>query len=346
MKATINLGVVGLGFMGSRWVRALAEQSGVRVDVVSDVLEDRGHEFADRYQADYVSDPLEAVARPGLDGVVICTPENAHEECALAAIDADKTVLIEKPLAHSVGAAERIRDRARTRDANVLVGHILRFEPRYAVVAQAIRAGEIGEVQAIRGERIGVRSDQEVLRGRTTIPLYYGVHEFDLVRWYGGDVERVFAERSRGVLQTGGYDVEDLYSAVFRCGDGVHGTSMVGWSLPDRVPGFGIGGITVIGADGTLRVVQGETGFLEVDGCGVTQADVHFAPDVHGRLWGALAIEASHFVECVRGIREPMCTATDGAEAVRASLAMEQSALSGTPVSLVDSMSSSERPVV
>jgi predicted dehydrogenase len=331
----VPLAVVGLGFMGSRWARALAEHAGADVRVVCDVREELGRETAAALGARFVADPLEAASDREVGGVAVCTPEHLHVEPALAAIDAGKAVMVEKPLAHSVEDAGRIRDRARERGVPVLAGHILRFEPRYAAARRAIEAGDLGEVQAVRHERIGLVADQEVLRGRTTIPLYYGVHEFDLARWYAGEVERIHAERSDGVLRARGYELEDLYSAVLRFASGAHGTAMLGWSLPARTPGYGIGGVTIIGELGIARVAQGETGLLIVDESGPRYADVYYAPEVHGRLRGALAIEADHFVAVARGEIEPLCTAADGTEAVRISLAMEASAARGEPVELV-----------
>jgi predicted dehydrogenase len=192
-------------------------------------------------------------------------------------------------------------------------------------------------VQAVRHERIGVVGDQDVLQGRTTIPLYYGVHELDLARWYGGEVERIAAERSDGVLRTHGYDVDDLYSAVLRFASGAHGTAMLGWSLPRSTPGYGLAGVTVIGERGVVRVTQGDIGLLVFDEQGARSPDAYYAPEVHGRLRGALAVEADHFVDVARGAADPLCTAHDGAEAVRLALAMEESAERGEPVDVYPS---------
>lgn len=325
----VPVAVIGLGFMGSRWARALAEHPRAELRVVSDVRAGVGRRVAADLGARFCPDPLEAAAAPGIEGVVVCTPEHLHVEAALAAIDAGHAVAVEKPLAHTVEAATRVRDRAAERGVPVLVGHILRFEPRYAAVRRLIEAGEIGAVQAVRHERIGRVSDQGVLRGRTSIALYYGVHELDLARWYAGEVGRLYAERSQGVLQALGYEVEDLYSAVLRFRGGAHGTVMVGWSLPRATPGYGIGGVTVIGDEGVLRVSQEEVGMLVVGRSGRPDLDVSYAPEVQGRLRGALAAEADHFLDCARGVAEPLCTAHDGAEAVRLAVAMEESARSG-----------------
>ena len=330
----VPVAVVGLGFMGSRWARTLAEHPLADVRTVSDVRDDVGREAADRLGARFVPDALEAAADPEVEAVVVCTPEHLHLEPALTAIDAGKAVAVEKPLAHTVEDGEQIRDRAEERGVPVLAGHILRFEARYAAARQAIEAGDLGAVQAVRHERIGLVGDQDVLRGRTTIPLYYGVHELDLARWFAGEVQRIYAERSEGVLRAHGYEVEDLYSAVLRFASGAHGTATLGWSLPRSMPGYGMAGVVIIGEHGVVRIAQNDVGLLIVDQNGPRHADAYYAPEVHGRVRGALAVEVDHFVDCARGAADPLCTAHDGTEAVRLALAMEASAQRGAPVEL------------
>jgi predicted dehydrogenase len=332
---SVPVAVVGLGLMGARWARVLAEHPLVELRTVSDIREDVGRQTAERLRTRFLPDALETASDSRVEAVVVCTPEHLHVEPALAAIDSGKAVLVEKPLADTVQDAERIRDRAAERGVPVLTGHILRFEARYAAARRAIEAGEIGAVQAVRHERVGTVGDQDILQGRTSIALYYGVHEFDLARWYAGDVERIYAERSDGVLRAQRYEVDDLYSAVFRFSSGAHGTATLGWSLPRSTPGYGMAEVMIIGERGAVQVVQGDVGLLVVDEIGAHHPDAYYAPEVHGRLRGALAVEADHFVDCVRGVGSPLCTAHDGTEAVRVARAMEASAEGGAPVDIV-----------
>jgi predicted dehydrogenase len=331
-----GIAVIGLGFMGRRWGRALADHHGARLAVVSDVDTERGTAAAEQLGAAFEPDPISAATRAGVDAVVVCTPEHLHVEVALESLRAGKALAVEKPIAHTVVDAERIRDAAHVGGLPVLAAHVLRFEPRYAAIRSSITAGDIGRVQAIRSERIGLTTDQDVLRGRTSIALYYGVHEFDLARWYGGPIDRIWAARSTGVLRSQGHDVDDLYSVGIQFRSGAHGTAMLGWSLPPRTPGFGIAGFTVIGEHGVLQVTQGINGLTTVHADGSVDTDVHYAPSVHGHLYGALGIEVDHFVRCVRSETEPACTADDGVEAVRAALAMEQAATNATRVTVSD----------
>src|ERR671918_245038 len=128
----VNLAVIGVGFMGSRWARCIAEHPGARLRTVSDGREDAGKETANKWGCEYIGDPLEAASDPSVVGVVVCTPE-------------------------------------------------------------------------VRHARIGLVADQRVLRGRTSIALYYGVHELDLARWYAGDIASIYAQRSSGILHKQGF---------------------------------------------------------------------------------------------------------------------------------------------
>jgi predicted dehydrogenase len=320
---SLSVAVVGAGFMGERWARALHEHPAARVAVIGDVDAARGRALAERVGASHVAGASDAASAAGVDAVVVCTPEHLHVEPATAAIAAGRPVAVEKPLAHTTAAADELVAAADHAGVPVLAAHVLRFEPRYAAVKCAIDAGTIGPVLAVRHERIGIAADRARLADRTTVALYYGVHELDLARWYAGELVRVQGE--------GG---SDLLSGALRFASDAHGTVQVGWCLPDRTPGFGLAGVTVVGEHGVLRVGQGENGLLLVGDSGPVDVDVGWAPEVHGRLGGALARQVDHFVALARDGEQPVCTAADGAAAVRASLALAASAVTGAPIDL------------
>ncbi|NED96765.1 Gfo/Idh/MocA family oxidoreductase [Phytoactinopolyspora alkaliphila] len=326
MSAQVRIGVIGLGFMGGKWAQALTEHPRVELAVVCDVRESHAKETADDLQTTWSADPGEAAGDPTLDGIVVCTPEDLHVDAAVAALESGTPVAIEKPLAHELAAAERIREASAGAGVPVLAAHILRFEPRYAAIKSAIDDGTIGAVQMVRSERIGVAADQRILQGRTSLPLYYGSHEFDLARWYAGDVTRVAARRSSGVLKSAGYDVDDLYSVVLEFAGGAHGTSTLGWSLPATSAPFNTSSFTVIGEHGYARVEQGPTGLSVVGPSGLAALDTWYAPSVHGQIRGALANQVDHFVHVVTSEAQPLCTVDDGVEAVRLCDAVERAA--------------------
>lgn len=334
MTGSVRIAVVGLGFMGSGWAQAIADHDGATLAAVCDVDEARAKSAGERFGCQWRTDPAET-AGGDVDGVVVCTPDHLHEQASLAALAAGHALAVEKPFAHDVATSEKIRDAAGRAGIPVLAAHILRFEPRYAAIRAAIDEGRIGQVQAVRSERIGVLGDQDVLKGRVSVPLYYGTHELDLACWYAGDIASVYAARSSGVLHAAGFDQDDLYSVTLNFASGAHGTSMIGWLLPTASSGPGLAGYTVIGEHGYLRVLQGLTGLVANDASGAFSLDTWYSLRMHGRSVGALANQVDHFVHVVRGDIAPLVTAADGTEAVRASLAVEQSAAERRVVELV-----------
>ena len=231
--SAVGLGVVGLGFMGRRYARFLRGIEGVRLAGVYDLDRDLAREVAAECGGTVYPDLDSLVAAADVAGVIVCTPEDRHLEPALAALAAGKPLLVEKPIAHTLDAARAIADAAARAGVPVLPGHLLRFEPRWAGAWRRIAAGEIGDVVSIATRRIGNVRDQDVLRGRTTIPLYYGVHDLDVMRWFAGaEATTIFARRRSGAVRAAGYDVDDLYCAVVTFENGVLGSAELGWHVP------------------------------------------------------------------------------------------------------------------
>ena len=335
---TIRAGVVGLGFMGRRYAETLAQLQGVTLTAVTDARADLADGIADALGARAVQDAVALAQDGSVDAVFVCTPEDAHAEAVIAALDSGKHVLVEKPVSHDLASAARIAAAAERAGTTVMVGHLLRFEPRWAAARRLIGEGAIGDVVSLATRRVGNIGDQDVLRGRTSIPLYYGVHDLDIVRWFAGrDPLTMQAVRRSGVLRAAGYDIDDLYCAIMTFEDGVVASAELGWHLPRGAAGAPSTGITVVGTTGWLRVEQARTG-LEVYAGEISAhqlaVDTSFWPEVHGRTTGAFVNELEHFLGCIRSGAEPIVTLHDGIEALRLSLAMETAAASGATVDL------------
>lgn len=327
----IKAGVVGLGFMGRRYVEILQKLNGVQVTAICDIRKEIAEDLARATGAQVFSEAEELAASRDVDALFVCTPEDSHVAAALAAIGAGKAVMIEKPVAHSLKAARLIAEAAKTKGSIVMVGHLLRFEPRWAAARQAIAAGEIGEVVSIASRRVGNVLDQRILGGRTTIPLYYGVHDLDIIRWFAdAEAITIYASRRSGVLKQAGYDIHDLYCAILEFDNDILATAELGWHAPAAALAAPTAGLTVVGTQGWLKVEQADTGLQYWSESGRRSIhpviDVTFWPDIHGVPGGALANEITHFLACVRTGSQPIITLEDAIEALRLSLAMEASA--------------------
>jgi len=333
-RAALGMGIVGLGFMGHRYARFVHGIEGMKLAGVVDI--DRA--LAERTVAEcggqVFSSVEEMAASNQIDGVMICTPEHLHVDAAVAALRAGKPTMVEKPLAHTLDAARTIAAAASDAGVPLLTGHLLRFEQRWTAARQRLDAGVIGEIVSITTRRIGNVLDQDVLKGRTSIPLYYGVHDLDIMGWFAGAPARsISATRRAGALQAAGYDIDDAYTAVVTFENGVLGIAELGWHVPAEAAAARTSGVVIVGTKGFIRIEQAETGFECWSDQGLDRAlDVVFWSDAHGIPGGALGVELRHFADCVRGTSTPAISPDEAIEALRLSLAMEEAATTGMTI--------------
>jgi predicted dehydrogenase len=120
-----RLGVVGVGSLGFHHARILSAMESVRFSGVFDASEARRAEVSEKLHVE-AAPSLEALL-DRCDAVVIAVTTSAHEEVALAAIERGVHILIEKPIAHSLAAADRIVAAADAAGVIVQIGHVERF---------------------------------------------------------------------------------------------------------------------------------------------------------------------------------------------------------------------------
>lgn len=329
----LRVAVIGAGFMGERHARIYAGLPDVELVAVCDSREDVARKLAAETGSVACTDYRWLLARGDLDAVSVCTPDDAHRgPCELAA-HAGKHVLVEKPIAMTVPDAEAIVDAAARAGVTLLVGHCLRFDPRYYQARAAIEAGELGEVQTIYTRRSNTVAAQDRLAGRCSLPLFLGVHDYDVMRWFlGSEVERVVAESKWGLLRAQGYPVEDANCALLRFANGALGIAELNWVLPRGFPATGDHRADVVGSKGSLGIASLETGLRRADAHRALQVDTMSAPVVRGHAGGMFYFELRHFIDCVRGRAEPAVAPGDALMALRIALAVEKAAATGGAV--------------
>ena len=131
----VRVAVVGVGHFGRNHARIYAGMEGVELAVVADLDEERREAMCDLYGCRGVSEPSEI---EGVDAVSVAVPTSNHADVACHFLEQGIPVLVEKPIADSVEAAQRIVDTAREHDTFVGVGHVERFNP---VVEAATKLG-------------------------------------------------------------------------------------------------------------------------------------------------------------------------------------------------------------
>ena len=189
----IGVAVLGAGRMGRTHIRNLAGIVDARVVVVADPdLEaaERGRKMARAARA--VRDPLEAIADPDVDAVVIVTPTSTHAALIESAVPAGRAVWSEKPIALDLAETNRVVEVVRRSGRPVQLGFMRRFDPGYAAARARIEAGELGRIELFRAlSRDTYPPSVDFLRHSGGIFLDMAVHDLDLARFLVGEVDEV-----------------------------------------------------------------------------------------------------------------------------------------------------------
>jgi predicted dehydrogenase len=193
---TLGVAVVGAGIVGSR--RAASAARECRLEVVADVDEARAAELAGKHGARHTVHWEDAVTDTRVDVVAICTSNKFHAPVAVAALQAGKHVLCEKPMGRNAHESALIAGAARASGRVLKVGFTLRFHPALRHAHELCASGDMGRlffVNAIYGHG-GRPGYEKEWRGNAEIAgggelLDQGVHLLDLSRWFLGELKLV-----------------------------------------------------------------------------------------------------------------------------------------------------------
>ena len=194
----MRVGIVGVGFMGTTHAAGWADTPAEVVGFTAETQNEAGN-LAAQYRVK-VYPSLEAML-PDVDVVDICSPTHLHYEMALKAAAAGKHIVCEKPLARTTQQAQKIVAACQKAGVQLLVAHVVRFFPEYALARAAVAEGQIGKPGVIRLHRGSYRPKKpagnwfldEVKSGGILMDLM--IHDYDYARWVAGDVESVTARR-------------------------------------------------------------------------------------------------------------------------------------------------------
>jgi predicted dehydrogenase len=152
MKKTIKTAIVGTGFMGKVHAENVRRLGNVEIAAVVGSRPETAQKFADSMGIPIATSDLNTVlANKDIDAVHICTPNVDHFPQSLAAINAGKAVLCEKPMTMSVAEARQLVDAAKQKNAVNGVQHNLRYYPNVQQIRQMIKSGDLGDILVVQG---------------------------------------------------------------------------------------------------------------------------------------------------------------------------------------------------
>ena len=338
-SAPLRIGIVGVGAI-SQYHRDGYLAAGAEVVALSDPHELTLRAKQRQWDVDRAYVDFNEMFEAGdVDAISICAPTAVHAPATLAAAAAGVHVLCEKPLSLDLGQGQAMIDACREAGVVLQVGHQLRSHGAAALAKDMIDRGVVGRVTHVRlrqahdwagASEVRTSFATRASSGGGTL-LDNGCHMMDLARYFGDDVEEVYA---RTATLKFAVELEDTAHVSVRFLSGALGTIEVAWTGTGWEEGFWI-----YGTEGALEYTNrlGEPylrhAYRRSPGTtwGDTDVSEHrFAGDrPHWRHVRA-------FLETIRGEREPICTGEDGLEAVRLVLAAYESAERNAPLRVAE----------
>ncbi len=336
--------IAGLGSIGRRHFRNLIAM-GER-DIV--LLRTHKGTLPDDELAGYPveTDIDEALRKHKPDAVVVANPTSRHMDVAIPAAEAGCAILIEKPISHSLERLDLLQNAAQKSGSRILVGFQFRFHPALNKAREFIRSNVLGQILTVHahwGEYLpqwhpwedyrqsyAARAD---LGGGVIVTL---THPLDYLRYLLGDVDSLYSFNGHvSVLEL---DVEDMaeIGLKFACG----ATGGVHVNYFQRPP---VHRLEIVGMNGTLRW-DNTDGILHryampapfgsfSDNPPAPVIESFPPPEGYERNQLFVA-QTRHFIEIVRGEKEPVCTLEDGIVALRLALAAYESQQTGRVIHL------------
>lgn len=308
MTETVRVAMIGAGHIAEYHLAGLAAAGGAEVRALVGRTPDRAAALARRFGVPELATDYRAVLdRRDVDAVVIATPDDTHEAIAIAAADAGKAILLQKPMARSSAECRRIIAAARRAGVHLSVSFMHRYLEEAIRARELLAEGKLGPVFAIRMRNATPGPDwQDWFFSRVRVGggvvLQLGVHGIDLLRHLVGEIEHVTAtvtlQRRERVLADGRTvrpDNEDHALATYRFRGGPLGTHEMSLS---EVAGCDRFRLEIYCADATVWL-RTEKGALALWAPAVTGGRGWLVPELPSRPFGAR--HHAHWLDVVRG---------------------------------------------
>jgi len=351
--STVQIGVIGTGSISSLHLDAYKNNKEANIYAVCDLNEERARAAAEKYGAEKVyTDYRELLADPVVQAVSICTWNNTHAEISIAAVEAGKHVLVEKPLCRTVEEALNVQRAVEASGKILQVGFVRRYDTNAQLLKSLANEGEFGDIYyakatAIRrlGNPGGWFADIERSGGGPLIDI--GVHVIDLC-WYmmgrpkpvsvSANTYRKLGNRSNvehlSFYQAADYDaskntIEDMANAMIRFENGASLLVDASFTLHAK-------------KDEMFVRLYGDKGGMEIDPETVIVTEknntiVNILPQTdHAgfHFVSAFQNEIDHFIGNVQNGTKPISPVEDGVEIMKILCGIYESAASGQEVKL------------
>jgi predicted dehydrogenase len=331
----LGVGIIGCGSVAEEYIKAFQKDTRSEVRALVDHNRINAERHSERYNLKCAveTDAATMLQRKEVDIVVVCVPHYLHTQYAVAAAEAGKHIIIEKPVALTLEDMHKQQQAARKANVKTLVGFVLHWNPLLMTIDRLITEGVFGNIFMVEVDymhRIWLTTEEKWYASREksgTAILTGGCHAIDALRWFArSEVEQVCAYqvKTENPIE---YPGTISVNVTFKDGKIGRSTTTFDAKMPYR---FNIG---IYGTEGTLRngelfapkLFPGQNDFLTIPCILPDSADV-----AHHPFEG----EVAHFLDCIIEDKRPFPDLEDAAHTHAICFAADLSAESDKPVTL------------
>ncbi|SFA81725.1 MULTISPECIES: Gfo/Idh/MocA family protein [unclassified Bacillus (in: firmicutes)] len=329
----IKVGIIGCGSIAKhRHLPEYAMNNHVEIIAVCDIVQERATEFAKLYDAKAYSHYEELLGNPEIDAVSVCTPNYLHAPVSIAALNAGKHVLCEKPMATSQDEAKSMIVAAKNSGKKLMIAHNQRFVPSHQKARKLIENGEVGKIYSFRtafghGGPEGWSADGKeswfFKKSEAFIGAMgdLGVHKTDLLRFLlGEEIVEIGAFVETSAKEKA--DVDDTAVCVLKTESGIIGTLAASWSYVSKEDNSTI----IYGEKAILRLEDDPVNSLIVQYKNGEVAKFELGGIQTNNSGGQKNSQViSHFVNSIIHDTEPLVTGEEGMKSLQVVLAALES---------------------
>lgn len=328
----VRVALIGGGNIARLHARAYSRlQDQSKVVAVCDTNRVAAEQKASELHAERIYDDYHQVLNdPDVEAVDLCLPHILHAPIAIAAAEAGKHVLTEKPMATSMAEAVSMVEAASAAGTMLMVGQNQRYMPEFELLRSRLQEGLIGRITAARTDcnqyLAGILPTGHWLYSREQagggVVISVAVHKLDLLRYLVGDVRRACALQTiTGINQ--GMDCEDMGAAILEFENGAVGEVFFSYAAT-RAPWNEL--LILYGTEGTVHDVGG---LFVSDSKGAEFTPLESGGETNAPDRDSFTREVRHYLECIRSGAEPRSSGRDNLGTMAVIDAIYRSAVSG-----------------
>ena len=313
----VRIGVIGLGTMGSLYVKIYSAHPLAEVVAVSSIQQDQIDKMRSQHGVPHgYTDYREMLDRQDLDAVVVATPDRHHFQPTRAILQAGKHALVEKPFTTCTDEADELIQLARRAGKIIQVTFNHRWLSAYHQAKATIAGGEIGVPlagYARKNDTIFVPTQLLSWAGDTTSAWFLSSHDIDLMRWWlACEPIEARAWGRKEVLVARGIPTYDIIQAQVKFTSGAFVTFESAWVYPNTFPSIVDSFMEVIGTAGHIHLDRKRESVEVSTEKAFTYPKGFLNAEIFGRMRGAFPSCLEDFLYAVLEDKEPRVTAFDG----------------------------------